>query len=176
MLIYKRRGLHGLGGCLAAGFSPRLVTVLRDPFERVLSAVYFFLGGARSADARYQALLGGDRPAPFNASDLVAFVRGELIIAAGGVPALLELFKAEGSSRSGSDSGVGDDPPELTRARTSATADKIRRDYHAGIAGPALQRGHLQRAQLGLQRGEVDPGRLWRAGHRPPHRLRQRAP
>ena len=39
VLIYKRRGLHGLGGCLAAGFSPRLVTVLRDPFERVLSAV-----------------------------------------------------------------------------------------------------------------------------------------
>jgi len=58
--------------------------VLRDPFERVMSAIYFFLGGRRSQDKSYQRRFGGKAPEPFTARDLKDIAGRGLLQGAGG--------------------------------------------------------------------------------------------
>ena len=110
VLLYRREGVAGVRACLAAGFAPRLVTVLRDPAERVLSAIYFFLGGdgpggPERAEARFRKY-GGREPAPLAAEDLEAIVSGNKLWREGGLHEYLQGLAAErGGAGGGADGG-----------------------------------------------------------------------
>ena len=83
LALYARHGLDALRACTRAEqrgrFAPRLLTVLRDPFERLLSAVYFFARGGAAG--------GGVAPrarAPFGLAEF-ARVRERVLAQAGGL-------------------------------------------------------------------------------------------
>ena len=117
VLLYRREGVAGVRACLAAGFAPRLVTVLRDPVERVLSAVYFFLGGdgpggPERAEARFRKY-GGRAPAPLEAADLEAIVNENNLWREGGLHEYLQGLAA-GAARGpdGGPNGGREDGPD----------------------------------------------------------------
>ncbi len=49
LALYSRHGADAVRACAARGVAPRLLALLRDPVERVLSAIYFFGGGGHLA-------------------------------------------------------------------------------------------------------------------------------
>ena len=123
MLLYKLGGAAGIGACVKPGYAPRLITTLRDPFERVMSAIYFFLGGWRAEDDTYRARFGGDAPEPFTSADLADIVARELLEGAGGPYEYLQALSRERTTR-WFEECVVDNAPQRARRAGGMRADR----------------------------------------------------